>query len=197
LPFLSILRGAFFVVLLQVGREWIYVKLTEKQRSFIEEYLVDLNATQAALRAGYSEKTAYSQGQRLLKNVEIQDIIQERMKERSKRTEVTSDRVVEELAKIAFSDLKDFVHWDENGVTILDSEHVDGSVLAEISETTNIQTFPNGGESERIQKKVKPHDKMKALEMLGKHLGMFKETVQHEGKLGVTIVDDIGEEDEG
>lgn len=173
------------------------MKLTEKQRSFIEEYLVDLNATQAALRAGYSEKTAYSQGQRLLKNVEIQDIIQERMKERSKRTEVTSDRVVEELAKIAFSDLKDFVHWDENGVTILDSEHVDGSVLAEISETTNIQTFPNGGESERIQKKVKPHDKMKALEMLGKHLGMFKETVQHEGKLGVTIVDDIGEEDEG
>lgn len=158
-------------------------KLTPKQKRFVEEYLIDLNATQAAIRAGYSEKTARKIGNENLTKPDIQSVIQEKIQEREKRTEVTSDRVVQELAKIAFADLKDFVTWDENGVMIIDSDQVDGTVLAEISETTNIQTFPNGGESERIQKKVKPYDKMKALEMLGKHLGMLTDKVEVSGEM--------------
>ena len=79
--------------------------LTPKQERFCEEYLIDLNATQAAIRAGYSEKTAYSAGQRLLRNVEIQNRIAELKAERSKRTEITQDRVVKELAAMAFANV--------------------------------------------------------------------------------------------
>jgi len=79
--------------------------LTKKQKRFVDEYLIDLNATQAAIRAGYSEKTAYSTGQRLTKNAEIQSYIQERQESRQKRTEITQDKVLQELAKIAFADI--------------------------------------------------------------------------------------------
>lgn len=68
------------------------VNLTERQKRFGDEYFIDLNLTQAAIRAGYSEKTAYSAGQRLLKNVEVQKYIQERLKSRQERTEITQDR---------------------------------------------------------------------------------------------------------
>ena len=70
------------------------MKTTPKQKRFIEEYAVDLNATQAAIRAGYAKKTAYSQGQRLLKKVEIETAIQATLVEVSKRVEVTVDDVV-------------------------------------------------------------------------------------------------------
>ena len=81
--------------------------LTEKQKRFAQEYLVDLNATQAAIRAGYSEKTAYSHGQRLLKNVEIQKSIQKAMQQRSQRTGFSQDMVLEKLGQIAFSEEDD------------------------------------------------------------------------------------------
>ena len=82
--------------------------LTEKQERFVAEYLVDLNATAAAKRANYSERTAYSMGQRLLKKVEIQAAIQEAIKKRAHRTEITQDMVLKELAAIAFSNGADF-----------------------------------------------------------------------------------------
>ena len=87
--------------------------LNDKQRRFAEEYLIDLNATQAAIRAEYSEKTAYSQGQRLLKNDEVQALVQELMAARAKRTEITADNVLAELAKHAFLDPKSF--FDDSG----------------------------------------------------------------------------------
>ena len=74
--------------------------VTPRSIDFVDEYLVDLNATQAAIRAGYSEKTAYSIGQRLLKNVEVQKMIANRMEERSKRTEITQDRVLTDIELI-------------------------------------------------------------------------------------------------
>jgi phage terminase small subunit len=73
------------------------MSLTQLQQRFIEEYLIDLNATQAAKRAGYSEKTAYSQGQRLLKNVEIQQAVHEAQKNLSERTGITHAEVIEGL----------------------------------------------------------------------------------------------------
>ena len=90
-------------------------KLTDKQKRFCEEYLIDLNATKAAIRAGYKEKTAYAQGQRLLKKVEAQEYLQELMDERSKRTEITADRVLQELAAIAFSDRTELAQVGESG----------------------------------------------------------------------------------
>ena len=79
-------------------------KLTNKQSRFVEEYLIDLNATQAAIRAGYSEKTARSQGQRLLTNVDIQERFKGQIEQRSERTEITADRVIQALADIAYTD---------------------------------------------------------------------------------------------
>ncbi|MGX8791727.1 terminase small subunit [Oceanobacillus sp. M60] len=170
-------------------------KLTPKQKSFVEEYLIDLNATQAAIRAGYSKKTAYKTGTENLRKPQIAESIQAAMDERSKRTEITADKVLQELAKIGYSKLTDFVHWNEHGVEILDSEEVDGSVLSEITETINVQVFPNGGESEKRQKKVKLHDKMKALELLGKHLVLFTDKQQVEN-IAPVFVEDVPEDDD-
>jgi phage terminase small subunit len=80
------------------------MKLTPRQQTFVQAYIVSLNATQAAKEAGYSEKTAKSQGQRLLTNADVADAIADAMKARSERTEITADRVLHELAAIAFLD---------------------------------------------------------------------------------------------
>ena len=81
-------------------------KLTAKQQRFCDEYLIDLNATQAAIRAGYSKRTAAASAARLLRNVKVQEYISEKQKEIEKRTEVTQDMVIKELAKIAFLDIR-------------------------------------------------------------------------------------------
>jgi phage terminase small subunit len=153
-------------------------KLTPKQKRFIEEYLIDLNGTQAAIRAGYSEKTAMEQGYQLLQKTSVQNAIQNAMIERSKRTEITQDRVLQELAKVGFADIKNFlsfntdlttVGYDNKGnritdyvhvVQLKDSEEIDGAVISEVS-------LKDG------QLKFKLHDKMKALQDIGRHLGMF------------------------
>lgn len=138
-------------------------KLSPKQRSFVQEYLIDLNATQAAIRAGYSAKAAAVQGARLLTNAKVLAALQEAQKRRERRTEITADRVLNELAKIAFSDLKDFVEFGSAGIRIKPSSDVDGTVLSEVSEmVTKGATVTS----------VKLHSKMKALELLSKHLGL-------------------------
>ncbi|MFD5022301.1 terminase small subunit [Paenibacillus sp. NPDC058367] len=139
--------------------------LTAMQQLFVKEYLVDLNATQAAIRAGYSANTATEQSSRLLANVKVQKAVQEAMARREKRTDITAERVLSELGKIAFSDLNAFIEVSEDGkITVKPSNQLDGTVLSEISEsiTTNGRT-----------RKVKLHDKMKALELIGRHLAMF------------------------
>ena len=78
-------------------------KLTAKQQRFVDEYLIDLNATQAAIRAGYSEKTAFSIGTENLRKPLIQKAIQQRKQAREQRTEITQDRVIQELAAIGFA----------------------------------------------------------------------------------------------
>ncbi|MBP3272596.1 MAG: terminase small subunit [Ruminococcus sp.] len=139
-------------------------KLTEKQKRFCEEYLIDLNATQAAIRAGYKEKTAYAQGQRLLKKVEAQEYLQELMNERSKRTEITADRVLRELAAIAFSDRTELAQVGERGeVNLTPTEKLPDEVKKIIA----------GIEEGKYGTKVTTYDKVKALELLGKHLGLF------------------------
>ena len=86
----------------QCGNLGGVMALTKKQQLFVEEYLKDLNATQAAIRAGYSAKTAYAIAEKLLRKAEIKQAIQEAMKARSDRTEITQDRVLQELARLAF-----------------------------------------------------------------------------------------------
>lgn len=139
-------------------------KLTDKQKCFCEEYLVDLNATQAAIRAGYKPKTARSQGQRLLTNVNIQQYLQQLMDERSKRTEITADRVLEELAAIAFSDRTELAQVGKHGeVNFTPTEQLPDEIKKIIA----------GIENGKYGTKVTTYDKVKALELLGKHLGLF------------------------
>ena len=137
-------------------------KLTPKQQLFVKEYLIDLNASQAAIRAGYSERTSREMGYELLTKPHVQEALQQAQKKREKRTNITADRVLEQLARVAFSDIGEFVEFDGTTVTIKSSKDVDGTVLSEVSAT------PAG-------LKIKLNDKMKALELLGRHLGMFND----------------------
>lgn len=138
-------------------------KLTDKQKRFCEEYIVDLNATQAAIRAGYAVKTARSQGQRLLTNVDIQAYISELRDKQSRRTEITADRVLEELAAIAFSDRTEIAYIENRNVVLVSTDKWSENTKKSVA---GIKESQNGVE-------IKSYDKVKALELLGKHLGMF------------------------
>ena len=142
--------------------------LTPKQQRFVEEYLVDLNATQAAIRAGYSEKTAQEIGAQNLSKLMVATAIAEAQAARSERTEITQDRVLLEYARIAFSDMRTFAKWGPDGVSLIESDQLpeDAALcVAEVTETTT----KHGGSI-----KFKLHDKRAALDSLAKHLGMFQ-----------------------
>jgi phage terminase small subunit len=147
--------------------------LTPKQQRFADEYLVDLNACQAAIRAGYSPRSARSQGYRLLTNDDIQELIQKGAAERSKRCEVDADRVLTEAARLAFSDMRDFISWGPNGVTLRPSDELSDDAAACISEIVETRT-KDGARTIRF----KLHDKKGSLELVGKHakINAFKPT---------------------
>lgn len=139
-------------------------KLNDRQERFVDEYLVDLNATAAAKRAGYSEKTARSQGQRLLTNVDIQAAIQKRQARLRGKLEITQERVLEELAAIAFANGTDFATINRNGlVRLIPTDDLPEDKKKAVA---SIKEGQYGTE-------VKLHDKVKALELLGRHLGVF------------------------
>lgn len=158
-------------------------KLTPKQQRFIEEYLIDLNATRAAIAAGYSEKTANQQGPRLLVNVGIAAAIAEAQEERSERTEITQDMVLRELAVLGFSDMGDYIRITDDGSAFFDwSALPDGGTKA-ISEITQETYVEKGGTkddpADRVKKtKFKLYDKRAALVDIGRHLGMFKDRLE-------------------
>ena len=156
--------------------------LTPRQAQFVQEYLIDLNATQAAIRAGYSVKTANEQAARLLANVSIQTAIQTAIKARTERTQITQDWVIHRLALLADSNLKKVCTWDAGGVSFTDSESLtdeDTYPLAEVVLKETIKEAEGGDElvlhREKRIKIATPGDKRAALETLGKHLGMFQE----------------------
>lgn len=142
--------------------------LTVKQADFVRQYLLDLNATQAAIRAGYSPKGATVRGSELLANRKVQAAIDQAVKDRAERTEVTSDRVIEELARIAFSNISGIVRMEGGRVVVKDTAKLTEGQRRSIS---GLSETANGI-------RVKLHDKLRALEMLGRHLGMF--TDRHE-----------------
>ena len=111
-------------------------KLTPKQARFVEEYLIDLNATQAARRAGYSARTANEQGCRLLANVSVADAIAAAQNRRAQRTEVSADRVVAELAKIGFANMGDYLRANEGGDPYLDFSALTRDQTAVLQEVT-------------------------------------------------------------
>lgn len=139
-------------------------KLTEKQKRFCEEYLIDLNATQAAIRAGYSRKTAYRIGAELLQKTSVSEHLKQLMDERSKRTEITADRVLAELAAIAFSDRTEIAKVNAKGMVQFTPTN---------DLTNDVKKIIAGIEEGKYGTKVTTYDKLKALELIGKHLGLF------------------------
>ena len=146
--------------------------MTEKQKIFANEYLIDLNATRA-YRVAYpsvkKEQTAAVNGSKLLRNTKVADYVAERMKERQKRTEVTQDRVIEELAAIAFAKATDYVVIKANGpVAMVMIKPTDELSEDQVRAIAGIKEGANGVE-------IKLNDKEKALELLGRHLGMWND----------------------
>lgn len=147
-------------------------KLTPKQERFVEEYLVDLNATQAAIRAGYSTKTANEIGNENLAKPSIRACIDQAMAERSRRTGINQDRVIRELARLAFVNPDDVMNL--NRATVKEDASVE-DLAAIQSVKVKLSSSENG---EMVEREVRLNDKLKALELLGKHLGMFKDKVE-------------------
>ncbi|QQX91325.1 terminase small subunit [Gluconobacter sphaericus] len=163
-------------------------KLNEKQARFVEEYLVDLNAAQAAIRAGYSQKTARTQGQRLLTNADIQDAVSEAQKSRSARTQITQDRVIQEIARLGLSDVRKL--FDDGGRLFQPHEWDDDTAAAVASIEVDQRKEP-GEDGERYTvTKIKAWDKNAALEKLCKHLGLY-ERDNEQKQVVVNIRDDL------
>lgn len=168
-------------------------KMTERQKKFCNEYLVDLNVTQAAIRAGYTPKYANKKAYELLDKPEIKEYLDKKIKDREQRTEITQDKVVNELAAIAFSNASDFFKVIDKTVTVggsivlddegnprtyKDVEFVTTDKLSEENKKviSSIKQGSNGLE-------IKLNDKLKALELLGKHLGMFRDKIELSGNI--------------
>lgn len=167
--------------------------LTPKQKLFVDEYLIDLNATQAAIRAGYSPNNADKIGSELLGKTRVSDAISKAMAERSRRTGINQDRILMELAKIALVNPANVVDFDE--ATILDSALPED--LAAVA-SVKVKRFPTK-EGEGIEREIKFYDKTKALDLAGRHLGMFKDKLEVSGTLETerTKLDDLIEQMRG
>jgi phage terminase small subunit len=179
--------------------------LSKKQELFCKEYLADLNATQAYKRAGYSARSdniAAVEASKLLRNPKVEARIKELMADRSKRTEITQDKVLAELAAIAFANGSDFAKVVDEPM-IINGSYVMDPDTGKLKTWESVKIIPTDQLQPDKQKaiagikmgkngiEVATCDKVRALELLGKHLGMFKEQVTLSGDLGVKIVDDV------
>lgn len=140
-------------------------KLTDRQARFVDEYLVDLNATQAAIRAGYSERTANEQASRLLANVNVQALVQDRSKAREARTQINADYVLQRLVQIDQLDVADILDATGNFLPVLQWPKVWRQTLSGM----DIQEMISG-DVESVIRKIKWPDKLRNLELLGKHV---------------------------
>lgn len=173
-------------------------KMTERQKRFCDEYLVDLNATQAAIRAGYTAKYANTNAPKLLQNTAVAEYISQRKADRVQRTEITQDMVLRELANIAFSNAADYaavvekdVELEQENGTFIKVYDADGNpvkyrtvepvLTSDLTEDQKraLSVIKKG----RDGFEVKPYDKVKALELLGKHLGMWTDKVEVGGQI--------------
>ena len=146
-------------------------KLTDKQRIFVKEYLVSFNATQAAIKAGYSKKSAKSVGYENLTKPHIQEEIKKQHEERRKRLGIQADDIVNRLWAIANGNIAEYADWKGRRISLKPSDMLNKTQKYIINEISDTQWGV----------KIKLADKIKALELLGRHLGLFAENVNHDG----------------
>lgn len=156
--------------------------LNEKQKTFCREFLRDFNATKAAVRSGYSEKTARSIGSENLSKPDVQQYIQALAIEMNAKTDNQIEAIIAELQIVAFGSMRDVADWGPDGVYIKDSSILrhEAKLIAEVAEVSNEKTGS--------KVKVKLHDKLKALELLGRYHKIFTDKVEHTGKDGHNLL---------
>ncbi len=147
--------------------------LRPKERLFISEYLKDFNATQSAIKAGYSKKTAKEQGHEILTKLHIQAAIKKEVDTILRDNRTLALRVVRECEKIAFGKISDVMEFDDDGVTLMDSKKIDTSTIESVGYD---ETFSKGGHSRK--KRVKLYSKEKALEILAKYTTLYTDAPQ-------------------
>lgn len=135
-------------------------ELSDRQAVFVDEYFQDLNATQAAIRAGYSEKSARVTGQKLMRNPRVKEVIQERRRARAERLRISADRILAELAVIAFSDISNYVTAFDGTVLINDLKTVPPHLRAAIAKVS----------SSKEGVSIQLHSKESALVKLARHV---------------------------
>lgn len=147
--------------------------LSAKQKLFCEQYLIDLNATQAAIRAGYSESTARQIGSENLSKPDIQSYISELQLQLAKNANVTPEMVISELKKVGFSNIQDFI---DEGNTIKDLSSIPRDVAASVKTIKKVVTEWGSGDDAGTKTSVsfEVYDKLAALEKIGRHLGIFE-----------------------
>lgn len=165
------------------------MSLTDRQRRFVEEYLVDMNATAAYKRAGYAARgnAAEVNAARLLRNAQVQAAIQAGQSARSERVGITQDRVLDELSLLAFSDLTHYA-VDDNGEVTLAAGAPVGAMRAIQSIKRRITTRGSGASQEVTREvEIRLWNKPEPLKLAGQHVGLFRERIEHTGKDGKPI----------
>ncbi|AZA82180.1 terminase small subunit [Chryseobacterium lactis] len=164
------------------------MNLTDKQKRFCEEYLIDLNATQAAIRSGYSSDNARQIGSENLSKLDIQNYISELQEKKSQELDITQTKVLQELVKIAFGDVKNY--FDDLG-RLINISDLQNDVSASIkSVTVQSEKTELRGEAfvESTVKKIESYDKLKAIDTINRMLGFYsKDNEQKKGDSQVTI----------
>lgn len=162
-------------------------KSEARQELFAREYVIDLNGSRAAIAAGYAESGAGVEACRLLKKPKVQKFIQDLQSKRASKLEVTQAKIAEEFARVGFANMLDYVSVTENGEGRIDLSTLSRDQAAAIIEISEDSTG-GSGDGERkliIRTKIKLADKLKALESLGRHLGMFQDNVKVTGLEGL------------
>jgi len=156
-------------------------RLDAKEKAFIEAYLVDFNATNAAREAGYSDSIASQIGYRMLRKDHIKAAIKRKNDKKLKKFQITKEKILYHYSRIAFGSLKEVCDWTSTDVYFIPQADLQDDadlLISEISATETTHTTRDGETSTTAKRKIKMHDKLKALEVCAKHLGMFNDKLQ-------------------
>lgn len=153
--------------------------LNHRQRRFAEEYIVDGNATRAAVRAGYAERSAHTTGGRLLKNDEVAALVRAGQERLAERTAISAERVMREYARMGFANMTAVARWGPavpDGVEFHDSDGLaadDSAAVAQVASERSLHYKDGDLVGETVTLRVKLHDKKGALDAMAKRLGLF------------------------
>jgi len=155
--------------------------MNQKQKRFVAEYIKDVNGTQAAIRAGYSKKTANEQASRLLAKANIRAAVEAGQKKYMDKLEVTTERILSELSLMGFANMLDYIRTQKDGSAYVDFSKLSREQAAAMQEITVEEYTDGGGDDARPVKRTrfKLGDKRGSLELLGKYLKMFTDKVEH------------------